>query len=91
MLFDLEGMPVLSAEDTESTILVVDGDVIAHIHAPDYVQLFAHAEAMRDLLIEFSVRRCDKVNGQHSPRCRACAAANVLKHIEQASQPPALH
>jgi hypothetical protein len=91
MLFDQEGLPVLSAEDTESTILVVDGDVIAHIHVADYVQLFAHAEAMRDLLVEFSVRRCDKVNGAHSPRCRACAASILLKHIEQASQPPALH
>jgi hypothetical protein len=91
MLFDLEGIPILSAEETESTILVVDGDVIAHIHAPDYVQLFAHAEAMRDLLIEFSVRRCDKLNGGHSPKCRACAASTLLKHIEQANQPPALH
>jgi hypothetical protein len=91
MLFDLEGMPVLTPEESESTILVVDGDVIAHIHAPDYVQLFAHAEAMRDLLIEFSVRRCDKVNGAHSPKCRACAASTLLKHIDQAKQPPALH
>lgn len=91
MLFDQEGMPVLSAEETESTILVVDGDVIAHIHVPDYVQLFAHAEAMRDLLVEFSVRRCDKINGTHSSKCRACAAANLLRHIEQANQPPALH
>jgi hypothetical protein len=82
---------ILASDDCNSTLLVEGEAIIAHVHSPDHVQLFAHAEEMRQLLIEFAKRPCDKAGRRHLPQCRTCAATALLQGIDEAKTRSSLH
>lgn len=82
---------LLLGEESGSTLLVEGDNIIAHVHSPVHVQLFAHAEEMYELLRNFSMRKCDKVNGKHSPACRACAATALLHDMTESDGGVGLH
>ena len=88
----LKGYAKLLSDDDSGSALLVDGeDVIAHVHAPEYVPLFAHAEEMLTLLTRFATHKCDKLGRLHSPSCRACAASALLSAMQDSDAGSTLH
>lgn len=60
--------------------MIVDGDaIVAHVHSPEYLQMFLHAPEMRSLIEKLSSMSCDPSRPEHdSDSCAVCQSRILL-------------
>lgn len=73
--------------DQGSPAMIVDGDaIVAHVHSPEYLQMFLHAPEMISLIEKLSAMECDPGSpGHDSERCGVCQARILLASMQKES------
>jgi hypothetical protein len=70
--------------DHDTPIMIVEGDaIVAHVHNPEYLQMFLHAPQMRSLIEKLSAMECDPTSPEHdSESCGTCQARILLATMQ---------
>jgi hypothetical protein len=70
--------------DHDAPIMIVEGDaIVAHVHDPEYLQMFLHAPQMRSLIEKLSAMECDPASAEHdSETCGVCQARILLATMQ---------
>lgn len=71
--------------DQDIPIMIVEGDaIVAHVHNPDYVQMFLHAPQMISLIEKLGAMECDPSSPEHdSQMCGVCQARILLAVMQR--------
>jgi hypothetical protein len=66
-----------------SPIMIVEGDsIVAHVHDPEYLQMFLHAPEMISLIEKLAAMDCNPSRPDHdSESCAACQARILLANM----------